>query len=325
MEVSLKEKVLMVKEYLKGLTIEEISKMHSLEIENVKKIINEWSNGYFQISENDYYIRQLAGLIKEKEINMEDLAMGYYYYTLLRDYDREKTLKIILTLAGMDDQQRKLLLENTIKMMKLKNYSGIDYSEIPAALDRLVKKAKEIREGMNSMEKEVLELEIKKENLQKELVSLENELKNKKKYLEIIKFIEENFDLNHEEAVNFLREAKALNYEGKRMIELAHSMELLRNKNLSTEQFLKISEYLEKLMDMGFTISFLKELEMDIEKSSIKFQKYLREMDLYVKDKIEYERNVEDLKKEAKSLENQIRSMRNEIREYLKKVKPKMK
>ncbi len=325
MEISLKEKAQMVKEYLNGISMEEISKVHSLSFDNVKRTIDEWLNGYFQISDDDYFLRQLGGLIKEKNITIEDLVMSYYYYSLLRDYDREKTLKIILSLANMEDQERKLLLENAMKMMKLKNYSGIDYSEIPAALERLVRKAKEIKDGMDLMEKEISELSKKKELLQRDLIEIENELKNRKKYLDIIKFIEENLELDHEQAVNFLKEAKTLNYDGKKMREIVQSMELLRNKNLSTEQFLKISEYLEKLMDMGFSISFLKELEMDMEKSNMKFQKYLKEMDLYIRNKVDYEKNVEELKKEAKSLESEIRAMRNEIREYFKKVKPKMK
>jgi predicted RNase H-like nuclease (RuvC/YqgF family) len=76
---------------------------------------------------------------------------------------------------------------------------------------------------------------------------------------------------------------------------------------------------------MGFSISLIKDLEQDLEGRGINIQKYLREIDDVIEDKMAYEKKVEDLKKEAKSLENQIRSMRNEIKEYFKKVKPKMK
>ncbi|MEM4142478.1 MAG: hypothetical protein QW401_05680, partial [Thermoplasmata archaeon] len=135
----------------------------------------------------------------------------------------------------------------------------------------------------------------------------------------------EKLHLQRDDALNFIIEAEYLNFDGKKMKELVQSMNLLREKNLSTEQFLKVTDYLNKLMEMGFTISLLKDLQNDLEKENVKIQKYIKEMDLYIKNKLEYEKNVEELKKEKKSLENEIRSLRNEIREYFKKIKPKMK
>ncbi|MEM2052573.1 MAG: hypothetical protein QXT21_00515 [Thermoplasmata archaeon] len=325
MEITLKVRSEIIKDYINGLSLENISKNYSLSLENVKKIIDEWMKGYFQIGEDDYFIKQIVLLLKEKNITLEELSLGYYYYTLLKNLDKEKTLKFIISLKNMDEQERKSLIENALKMMKLKNYLNIDYSEIPAALDRLVYKAKEIKDNMDNMAKEISNMEEKRILIQKQYELIENELKNREKYLEIVKSIEEKLHLQRDDALNFIIEAEYLNFDGKKMKELVQSMNLLREKNLSTEQFLRVTDYLNKLMEMGFTISLLKDLQNDLEKENVKIQKYIKEMDLYIKNKLEYEKNVEELKKEKKSLENEIRSLRNEIREYFKKIKPKMK
>ncbi|MGC8860414.1 MAG: hypothetical protein ACP5QH_04325 [Thermoplasmata archaeon] len=325
MEIPLKIKGELIRSYLKGKNLSDLSREYNIEIEEIKRILNEWINGYFKLYDDDYYIRQIASLMLEKDLKPEDIVQGYYYYEIFRDMDKEEVMRFIISLKNMEEDRRKSLIENSLRMMKLNRYSGIDYSEIPQALDRMVLRAGELKEDIDSSERRISELESKERELEERVLELEREINRRKEYLEILLFMERHLDMGHEDIKDFILDAKKLNYSKKDLMEISRAIRTMNERGLGVEQFIRLVDYLEGLMDLGLSVSFIKNLEEDLERRGLKLQKYLKEMDDLIEDKLLYEKNVDDLKKEAKSLENQIRSMRNEIREYLKKVKPKMK
>ena len=325
MEIGLKLKANIIKEYLQGSSLNDLSIKYNIDIESLKKIINEWIHGYFKVYEDDYYLRQITSLMMEKDITIEDLVQGYYYFKLFNDMEKEDVVRFIISLKKLDEEKRRSLIENSLKMLKLNKYSGIDYSEIPSALDRMVARGRELKATIDSYEKEIAEMENKKREIDNELRDLEKEFEKRKREMDILLFMEKSLELKYDEIKNFLSEAKNINFSSRDLMEVSNALKALRERGMGIEQFIRSVDYLDKLMEMGFSISLIKDLEQDLEGRGVNIQKYLREIDDVIEDKMAYEKKVEDLKKEAKSLENQIRSMRNEIKEYFKKVKPKMK
>ena len=85
--------------------------------------------------------------------------------------------------------------------------------------------------------------------------------------------------------------------------EIGSALKAIRNRNMSVDQFLKVSKYFEELMEHQFTLTTVKELN-----------EYLNERYEYVSEKISYLKGIIELKKEYKALENKIRSMNSELR-----------
>lgn len=325
MDIDLKSKAEIVTAYLNGKDIVDISGIFDLGRETVEKIIKEWISGYFKVHDDDYYFRQIASLLMENDITIKDLVQGYYYHKIFSGMEKEIVIRFIISLNRLDNETRRSLIDNSEKMMKIKKYTGIDYSEIPSALEGMVNRGKELKKEIEAYQREIEELHKERDNLNEEIKAMENEFRKRSRDLEILFFMEKTLELNHNEIKEFLREIDGQRYSRRDLMEITRALKILRERGMGMEQFIKLVDYLEGIMKMGFTVSMLRDFEKNLEEKGIRPEKYLRELQDTLEEKVKYEEKLDELRKEAKYLENQIRSMRNEVKEYIRKVKPRMK
>ncbi len=327
----LKSRKKIIIDYLNDVPPEKIASELKISVEEVKNSIEEWKNGYISIFTNELEIsdelKELAKLMKSKEITVEDLIQGYMFNQIFRDLDREKTLKIVRELSAMDENDREEFLRTAEKMIKFSKYKNVNYTDIPDALENMVSRGRELNNELKEKELLLKKLNENIEKLEQRIKNLNDEEKYLSREIEFAKNIREYLNmyrLDEKRVGEFFQLLSETDFSLDRWEEIYNAIKLLKTKNMDVENFTKLSDYLVKLLDLGLSTMFLKNLEEELEKESMSIDDFIDEIEDYIKNKIAYKKEIEELKKEHKNLENQIRSMRSEIKEYFKKIKPKM-
>ncbi|MDP8011444.1 MAG: hypothetical protein RAK23_01310 [Thermoplasmata archaeon] len=330
-ELTLKAKKKIIVDYLNDVPLEKIAMDLKISLDDIKNVLDEWKNGYISIfmgdSEISEELRELARLMKSKELTVEDLITGYILSQVFKNSNRDKIIKISKEIESMDENKRKEFLETSEKMLKFSKYKNINYVDIPDALESMVNKGKELNKDIKEKENLIKNMEQEIKNLEEKIQEYkqkERELNDKIQFAENLRDYLKKFNIDEKKLNDFLKFISETNYAINRWEEIYKTTELLKQKNLEVENFLKLSNYLISLLDFGLDTGLLKNLKQELENESIDFKEFIEEVNDYVKDKISYKKEIEELKKEHKSLENQIRAMRSEIKEYFKKIKPKM-
>lgn len=329
--VSLKNRKKIIIDYLNDVPPEKIASEIRISVDDVKNVLDEWKNGYISVFTNELEIsdelKELAKMMKSKDISLEDLLQGYIYSQIFKDLDRDKTLKVIRELSGMNEDKRLEFVNTAEKMLKFSKYKNVNYVDIPDALESMVNRGKEINSELK--EKEMLlrklkgDIEIAEQNI-KRLDEEERKLINEIEFSKNIKNYMREFKLDEKRIREFFELLSETGYSLEKWEEIYATIKALKTKNMDVENFMKLSNYLTELMNLGFTTSFLKGLEEELEKQSMNVGQFIDEIEDYIRNKIAYQKEIEELRKEHKALEKEIRSMRSEIKEYFKKIKPKM-
>ncbi|MGC8663592.1 MAG: hypothetical protein ACP5SF_03735 [Thermoplasmata archaeon] len=327
----LKVKKKIILDYLDDIPIEKTASELKISLDEIKNVLEEWKNGYISIYTGEIEIseelRELARIMKSKELTIEEILKGYFLSQIFKNQDEDKIIKIAREIESLDDVKRKEFLETAEKMLKLSKYKNINYVDIPDALEEMVNKGKELNKEikekesiLRSLEQNLNTLNINISNLKEQ----ESKLKKEIEFAEKIKNYLTKFKIEEKKIEEFLKFLSETDYSVEKWEEIYKAMDLLKQKNMDVENFTKLSSYLTSLLNMGFTTSFIKVLQSELEEESLDINEFMKEIEDYIKNKITYRKEIDELKKEKKNLENQIRSMRSEIKEYFKKVKPKM-
>jgi hypothetical protein len=312
-EISLKIKNKIIVDFINGKSVNEISLELKISIDIINNIIEEWKNGYLTIpldKEIPTEIKELAELMRDKELTIQDLIEGYYYYTIFKDMKKEKVLKVLKQIYSFEESERDKLLNTAEKMLKFSKYENIDYVSIPDAIEKMVEHGKalnhEIKEKenkLNLLKTEVAELDLKKEKLEKET--------------EFSSYLRDTLSKNNideKKIKDFLEALITAGLDIKHWEDMSSELKAIRNQNMSIEQFLKVSKYFVDVMEQGMTISMVKDLQERLKERNIEIEEYLNERYDFVKDKIVYLREIVELRKEHKALENRIKDMKSEIK-----------
>jgi DNA repair exonuclease SbcCD ATPase subunit len=301
-------------------------------LEDVSAVIEEWKGGYITIFKNETEIaeelKSLARLMKSKSLTLEDLTLGYFYYTIFQDLDKTRVIKLINELKNMPEEKRNELYSMSERLLNFSKYKNIDFVQIPAALDEMVEKGKGLNKEIKEKESKLSALKKEIELQEQERAKLGEEVKKLYEELNFAKNFKENMarlNVSESKLAEFMETIVHSKYNIEYLESLYSAIKNMRLRYMDVDQFLKITDYLEALSKLGFSVSFLKSMKEELEAQDIDFETYIEDANKYIKSKMNYLKEIEELKKEHKNLENQIRAMRSEIKDYFKKVKPKMK
>ncbi|MGC8693927.1 MAG: hypothetical protein ACP5RY_06740 [Thermoplasmata archaeon] len=319
-EISLKTKNKIIVNFVNGKSVNDISIELKIPIDEVNTVIEEWKGGYLNIEldkEIPGEIKELAELMRDKELSIQNLIEGYFYYSIFSGMDKEKILLLLKQVYDYDDGEREKLLNTAEKMIKFSKYENIDFVDIPDAIEKMVEKGKTLNSQLKKLEAQKLEREevLKTINTSiEELSSKLQEMKNELSLAEYLKSKLSEYNIEESKIRDFLDAMLTVGLDTKNWEELASELKVIKSKNMSIDQFLKVSRYFEGLMEYQFTLTMIKELDEKLKESNIGIEEYLNERYDYVRDKIWYIKSMIELKKEHKALENRIRDMNTEIR-----------
>ena len=330
--ISLDTKKKIILAYLNDQAPKKIASDFNISVEDVSGVINEWTGGYITILKNETEIaeelKELARLIKDKNLSLEELTLGYFYYSIFQDLEKTKVIKLINELKNISEDKRIELYSMAERLLNFSKYKNIDFVQIPIALEEMVEKGKALNKEIKEKESILLNLKKELDKLELEKEKLSNEVKKLYEELNFAKNFRENMiklNVSESKLTEFMEAIVHSRYNIQYLEAMYSAIKNMRLKNMDIDQFLKLTDYLDSLTNLGLSVSFIKDVKEELEAQDIDFETYINESSKYVKNKINYLKEIEELKKEHKNLENQIRAMRNEIKEYFKKVKPKMK
>lgn len=330
--ISLDTKKKIIIAYLDDQSPKKIASDFNISVEEVSGVIDEWTRGYITIFKNETEIaeelKELARLIKDKNLSLEELTLGYFYYSIFQDLEKTKVIKLINELKDISEDKRIELYSMAERLLNFSKYKNIDFIQIPIALEEMVEKGKALNKEIKEKESTLLNLKKELDNLELENVNVSNEVKKLYAELNFAKNFRENMtklNVSESKLTEFMETIVHSRYNIQYLESMYSAIKNMRLKNMDTDQFLKLTDYLDSLTNLGFSVSFLKEMKDELEAQDIDFKTYIDEANKYMKSKINYLKEIEELKKEHKNLENQMRAMRSELKDYFKKVKPKMK
>lgn len=319
-EISLKTKNKIIVNFVNGKSVNDISIELKIPIDEINTVIEEWKGGYLNIEldkEIPGEIKELAELMRDKELSIQNLIEGYFYYSIFSGMDKEKILLLLKQVYDYNEGEREKLLNTAEKMIKFSKYENIDFVDIPDAIEKMVEKGKTLNSQLKKLEAQKLEKEevLKTINTNiEELSSKLQEMKNELSLAEYLKSKLSEYNIEESKIRDFLDAMFTAGLDTKNWEELASELKVIKSKNMSIDQFLKVSRYFEELMEHQFTLTMIKELDEKLKESNIGIEEYLNERYDYVRDKIGYIKSMIELKKEHKALENRIRDMNTEIR-----------
>lgn len=317
--VPLKTKNRVIVKYINGRKLDDISLEERISLSSVNDVIDEWKQGYINIDlGNDIVqeMKELASLLKEKEITVQELIEGYHYAGIFKDRERETILRIVNEISSMEGSKRKSFLNTVEKMMKLSRYKNIDYIDIPKAIEDMVGRGKELNRELKSKELQNLEMAERLSSLKKEIGNLEEEKIELSRENEISRFIRQELSkgIEDEKAIrNTIEGLKHANYSPEKIEEVADQVLLIKGRDLNLEQFLKISRYYEELMNLGLTVPMMEKILDNLKEYDVTIDEYLTERSIYVREKIAYMKSLKDLIDAHKRAEKQIKQIDEEI------------
>lgn len=267
-------------------------------------------------------LKELAFLIRDKEITPHDLVEGYHYYSIFKDKDREKIIGIVNQIYSLDEERMNQFVKTAEKMMNFAKYANIEYVDIPKALDEMVERGKELNRDIKSKEILSLELTERLSKIRKELENIEEEKKGLEKEIAFSSYLKHELTggKDDENAIKSAIEGlKHSNYDVGRIKEITSQIALIAKREFTVDQFLKISRYFEELMNLGLTVPTMEKILETVKEDGVTIDEYLNERAMYVRDKLAYLKSLKELMEAHKRAEKQMKQINEEI--ALKKLK----
>ena len=323
--VPIKTKNRVIVKFINGRELKDISLEERISLASVEEVIEEWKQGYINMDfGNDVAqeLKDLALLIRDKEITPHDLVEGYQYYGIFKDKDKDSIIKIVNEIYSLDETKRESFIKTAEKMMKLAKYNNVDYVEIPKAVDDMVERGKELNREIKSKEIQNLELSERLSKLREELESIGEERKGLAKEIAFANYLRQELPRGGEDEIAIKHAVEGLklaNFDAKRIEEISAQISLIGKRDLSVEQFLKISRYFEELMNLGLSVPTMEKILSNVKEDGVTVDEYLNERAVYVRDKLAYMKSLKDLIEAHKRAEKQIKQINEEI--ALKKLK----
>ncbi len=323
--VPLKTKNRVLIKFINGRKLEDISLEERISVSSVEEVIEEWKQGYINMDlSNDIAqeLKELAFMLRDKALTPHDLVEGYQYYGIFKDRDRDKVIGIVNEIYSLKEEQREQFMKTAEKMMKLAKYKNIDYVEIPKALEDMVERGKELNREIKSKEIQNLELTERLSNVKKELERIYEEKKELSKEVAFSNYLREKLPGGKEDENSLKSVIEGLKHAGfdaSKIQEVSSQISLIGKRELSVEQFLKISRYFEELMNLGLSVSTMEKILSTVKEDGVTLDEYLNERAVYVRDKLAYMKSLKELIDAHRRAEKQIKQINEEI--ALKKVK----
>ena len=323
--VPIKTQNRVIVKFINGRKLEDISLEEKISLSTVEEVIEEWRQGYINMdlgNEIAKELKELAFLIRDKEITPHDLVEGYQYYGIFKDKDREKIIGIVNKIYSMSEEKREQFMKTAEKMMKLAKYDNIDYVEIPKAIEEMVERGKELNREIKSKEIQNLELSERLSKVRNELESIEEQNKNFSRQLAFSNYLKRELprESEDENAIkNVIEGLKHSNYDVAKIQEISAQIALIGKRDLSIDQFLKISRYFEELMNLGLTVPTMEKILDTVKEDGVTIDEYLNERTAYVRDKLAYLKSLKELMDAHKRAEKQMKQINEEI--ALRKLK----
>ena len=323
--VPLKTKNRVIVKFVNGRKLEDISLEERISLSSVEEVIEEWKQGYINMDlGNDIAqeLKELAFLIRDKDITPHDIVEGYQYYEIFKDKDREKIIRIVNEIYSLGDEMGSKFVKTAEKMMNLSKYGNIEYVDIPKALDDMVERGKELNREIKSKEIQSLELTERLGRLRKELEEVEEKKKSLEKEIAFSSYLKQELS-GGEEDENAIRNTieglKHSNFEVKKIVEISSQIALIKRRDMTVDQFLKVSRYFEELMNLGLSVPTMEKILDNVKEDGVTIDEYLNERAAYVRDKLAYLKSLKELMEAHKRAEKQMRQINEEI--ALKKLK----
>jgi hypothetical protein len=323
--IPIKTKNRVIVKFINGRKLEDISLEERISLSSVEEVIAEWKQGYVSIdlgNEIAQEMKDLALMLRDKEITVQDLIEGYYYYNIFKGKERDGVIEIVNEIYSMDSEKRQQFIRTVEKMMNLSRYRNIEYAEIPKAIEDMVERGRELNRELKSKEIQNLEVAERLTRLKKEIEELEEEKKNFSKEIAFSKYLalELPRGVEDENALkNVIESIKYTGFDAKKIQEVADEIVLIKRRDMGIDQFLKVSKYFEELMQLGLTVPMVEKLLDNVKGYGMDIDEYLNERSQYVRDKIAYTKSLKELIETHKKAEKQIRALNEEI--ALKKLK----
>ncbi len=323
--VPLKTRNKVIISYINGRKLEDISFEEKIGLNAVEDIVNEWKQGYLNTEVSTDIapeLRDLAILMRDKEISIHDVVEGYHYYKIFKEKDRERVIRIVNELYSFGEDRLVRFLKTAEKMLSFAKYENIDYVDIPKAVEDMVEKGKEMNREIKSKEILNLELANRIQASRKEVEKLEEQRENYRREIDLANYLKQELPDGKEDdnAIrNVVQALKHSDFGIDKIREVAKQTTLIKNRDLTLDQFLKISRYFEELMNLGLKVQTMEKLLQQVKEYDMDIEEYLNERALYVKDKQSYTRSIKELVDTHKKIERQIKVLNEEI--ALKKLK----
>ena len=323
--VPLKTKNRVIVKFVNGRKLEDISLEERISLSSVEEVIEEWKQGYINMDlGNDIAqeLKELAFLIRDKEITPHDIVEGYQYYEIFKDKDRDKIIRIVNEIYSLGDEMGSKFVKTAEKMMNLSKYGNIEYVDIPKALDDMVERGKELNREIKSKEIQSLELTERLGRLRRELEEVEDKKKSLEKEIVFSSYLKQELS-GGEEDENAIRNTieglKHSNFEVKKIVEISSQIAIIKRRDMTVDQFLKVSRYFEELMNLGLSVPTMEKILDNVKEDGVTIDEYLNERAAYVRDKLAYLKSLKELMEAHKRAEKQMKQINEEI--ALKKLK----
>ena len=112
---------------------------------------------------------------------------------------------------------------------------------------------------------------------------------------------------------------KHSNFDVKKIVEISSQIALIRGRDMTVDQFLKVSRYFEELMNLGLSVPTMEKILDNVKEDGVTIDEYLNERAAYVRDKLAYLKSLKELMEAHKRAEKQMKQINEEI--ALKKLK----
>jgi flagellar motility protein MotE (MotC chaperone) len=317
--ISLKTKNRVIVKFINGSEPSDISVEEGISLNSVEEVIGDWRKGYLtgsKIEDIGQELNELVQMLKEKELTVHDLLDGFHYYSIFKGKEKERVLAIVNEIYSMDQNERDQFTKTVEKMMNFSRYRGIDYVDIPIAIEEMVEKGKEIRKELQDSEKKEKELKEILESLKTEIEEMEGVKEELAKQINLSNYLNEELsrtDSDGKAVKTVIQAIKQAGFSGDKLVDVSNEIIRLKSEGMSVDQFLKLSKYFEELNNLGLTIPMIRELEGNLKEYGMDIYRYLNERASYVRDKTAYIRSVKDLADTQKKAEKQIAELDREI------------
>lgn len=322
-EIPFKARTKIIIDFVKGMRAEDISFNERIPLDSVKNTIKEWEDGYLNVNiGNDVptEIKDIAAMMRDNNLTVQDILEGYSYYEIFKDKERDKVIRIVDEIYGMNDLDRKKFIDTAMRIISYRKYDNIDFTEIPKALEDMVYRGKEINREIKSREFHLLDLNKQIQYIEGKLKDMNNEMDKLSKEINLLKFLRENVGKDDDSIKNTIESLKHSGFDAESIREISGYIVAIKGRGMSIEQFLKIAKYFDDLMKLGLSVQMMEDLLDRVKESGMDIDDYLNERYSYIKDKSAYMKSVKELVDVHKKLEKDIKVLEEEIQKRKNKI-----
>jgi len=322
-EIPLKTRTKIIVDFVKGMRAEDISFNERIPLDSVKNAIKEWEDGYLNVNiGNDVptEIKDIAAMMRDNNLTVQDILEGYSYYEIFKDKEREKVIRIVDEIYGMNDSERRKFIDTAMRIISYRKYDNIDFTEIPKALEDMVYRGKEINREIKSREFHLLDLNKQIQDIEGQLKDMNKERDELAKEINLLKFLRENVGGDDDSVKNTIESLKHSGFDAESIRELSEYIVAIKGRGMNIEQFLKITRYFDDLMKLGLNVQMMEDLLDRVKESGMDIDDYLNERYAYVRDKSAYMKSVKELVDVHKKLEKDIKVLEEEIQKRKNKI-----